>query len=134
MAAIGKMWTGMVTTAMKNPDVKVNVVRVKGLTDVLKGLAGWGVPLGMIAGASARVRFQRRASRDALAPRARAIRPGASKRRAFAAGWMVWPALTTDFKVNTLGVEKAPPSGQKFEFEKEAVGENPEMSAGNVKG
>jgi hypothetical protein len=98
MAAIGKMWTGMVTTAMKNPDVKVNVVRVKGLTDVLKGLAGWGVPLGMIA------------------------------------GWMVWPALTTDFKVNTLGVEKAPPSGQKFEFEKEAVGENPEMSAGNVKG
>ena len=133
MAAIGKMWTGMVTTAMKNPDVKVNVVRVKGLTDVLKGLAGWGVPLGMIAGASARVRFPRRApSRDALAPRA--IRPGASKRRAFAAGWMVWPALTTDFKVNTLGVEKAPPSGQKFEFEKEAVGENPEMSAGNVKG
>lgn len=73
-------------------------MRVKGLTDVLKGLAGWGVPLGMIA------------------------------------GWMVWPALTTDFKVNTLGVEKAPPSGQKFEFEKEAVGENPEMSAGNVKG
>jgi len=128
MAAIGKMWTGMVTTAMKNPDVKVNVVRVKGLTDVLKGLAGWGVPLGMIAGASARVRFQRRASRDALAPR------DTSKRRAFAAGWMVWPALTTDFKVNTLGVEKAPPSGQKFEFEKEAVGENPEMSAGNVKG
>ena len=133
MAAIGKMWTGMVTTAMKNPDVKVNVVRVKGLTDVLKGLAGWGVPLGMIAGASARVRFPRRApSRDALAPRA--IRPGVSKRRAFATGWMVWPALTTDFKVNTLGVEKAPPSGQKFEFEKEAVGENPEMSAGNVKG
>ena len=41
---------------------------------------------------------------------------------------MVWPALTTDFKVNTLGVEKAPPSGQKFEFEKEAVGEVPAMT------
>ena len=47
---------------------------------------------------------------------------------------MVYPALTTDFKVNTLGIEKAPPSGQTYEFEKEAVGENPELTAGNVKG
>ena len=89
MAAIGKMWTGMVTTAMKNPDVKVNVVRVKGLTDVLKGLAGWGVPLGMIAGASARVRFQRRApSRDALASaRARYVRALRNAALSPQAGW-----------------------------------------------
>ena len=88
MAAIGKMWTGMVTTAMKNPDVKVNVVRVKGLTDVLKGLAGWGVPLGMIAGASARVRFPRRApSRDALAPRARYVRALRNAALSPQAGW-----------------------------------------------
>lgn len=48
-------------------------------------------------------------------------------------GWMVWPALTTDFKV-MLGVMSAPHSGTSFEYEKEDVGIAPELSGGSVKG
>lgn len=46
---------------------------------------------------------------------------------------MVWPALTTDFKV-MLGVMSAPHSGTSFEYEKEDVGIAPELSGGSVKG
>jgi len=47
-------------------------------------------------------------------------------------GWLVFPALTQSFKTEVLGF-KAPPSGTKFAFEKEAVGENVEMTEGSVK-
>ena len=132
---------GAMKEAMKIPEVQVNVLRANGLTSFLSSLRGWVVPLGMIAGASAapgggaplRARVGRRAR--LATPRARARARTAVRRRfRSAAGWMVYPALTTDFKVNTLGIEKAPPSGQTYEFEKEAVGENPELTAGNVKG
>mmetsp|Transcript_9441 Transcript_9441/g.13076 ORF Transcript_9441/g.13076 Transcript_9441/m.13076 type:complete len:87 (-) Transcript_9441:213-473(-) len=43
------------------------------------------------------------------------------------AGWCVYPALTTEFK-QSIGLEKVPPSGQQFQFEKEGVGEVPTLS------
>ena len=43
-----------------------------------------------------------------------------------AAGWMIWPALTTEFK-QSVGLEAVPPSGQEFNYEKEGVGEVPEL-------
>mmetsp|Transcript_343 Transcript_343/g.1010 ORF Transcript_343/g.1010 Transcript_343/m.1010 type:complete len:92 (-) Transcript_343:345-620(-) len=45
--------------------------------------------------------------------------------------WCVYPALTTSFK-QSIGLEKAPPSNQDFEFSKEGVGEVPELVKGSV--
>eukprot|EP00631_Chrysoreinhardia_giraudii_P007353 CAMPEP_0197428094 /NCGR_PEP_ID=MMETSP1170-20131217/40110_1 /TAXON_ID=54406 /ORGANISM="Sarcinochrysis sp, Strain CCMP770" /LENGTH=82 /DNA_ID=CAMNT_0042955815 /DNA_START=24 /DNA_END=272 /DNA_ORIENTATION=+ len=44
------------------------------------------------------------------------------------AGWMVFPALTDSFK-QSIGLEKAPPSGQTYEYEKGDVGEVPELKS-----
>ena len=63
---------------------------------------------------------------------ARAVIPGWVLPLGMIGGWLVFPALTQSFKTEVLGF-KAPPSGTKFAFEKEAVGENVEMTEGSVK-
>ena len=63
---------------------------------------------------------------------ARAVIPGWVLPLGRIGGWLVFPALTQSFKTEVLGF-KAPPSGTKFAFEKEAVGENVEMTEGSVK-
>ena len=63
---------------------------------------------------------------------ARQVIPGWILPLGMIGGWLVFPALTQSFKTEVLGF-KAPPSGTKFAFEKEAVGENVEMTEGSVK-
>lgn len=41
---------------------------------------------------------------------------------------MVYPALTSSFK-QSIGLEKPPPSGQIFEYEKSDIGEVPELKS-----
>ena len=48
-----------------------------------------------------------------------------------AAGWCVYPALTTSFK-QSIGIEKVPPSNQEFIYEKGEIGEAPELVSGSV--
>ena len=71
-------------------------------------------------------------SADRQSSAARAVIPGWVLPLGMIGGWLVFPALTQSFKTEVLGF-KAPPSGTKFAFEKEAVGENVEMTEGSVK-
>ena len=49
-ARMANIFSRMWTEAQTKPDVKVNLVRANSLVAILKSLAPWGLPLGLVGG------------------------------------------------------------------------------------